>query len=129
MFPPFINFLKSFFVFCMILSLPVFYISFFVQNPLISPLIPAQFIFFILTTGILHYLLLKGLEKKPQMFVTYFMGLTGLKMFLYLIIIVIYFFIYKSQAMSFIVSFLAFYILFTIFEVVSLVKSSRSIQG
>ncbi len=122
----FINFLKSFFVFCTILSLPVFYVSFFVHGQFISPLIPAQFIFFIITTGILHYLLLKSMKKKQHLFVVYYMGIAGLKMFLYLIIIITCFFMYKSQAKSFVISFLSFYIFFTIFEVISILKSSKS---
>ena len=126
MIPAYSHFLKSFFIFCIALAIPVFYISFCVVNPLFSHTIPIQFIFFILVTGILHYFFIKNLEKKPQQFVTAFLGLTGLKLFLYLMVIVVYFLTNKKDAVAFILSFLFFYLVFTAFEIYSLLKSSNA---
>jgi hypothetical protein len=126
MIPAYAHFLKSFFIFCMALAFPVFYVSFFVANPLFSHTIPIQFVFFILITGLLHYFFIKNLEKKPQQFITTFLGLTGLKLFLYLMIIVVYFLTNKKDAVSFILSFLFFYLVFTAFEVYSLLRSSNT---
>jgi hypothetical protein len=124
--PAYSNFLKSFFVFCIALAVPVFYVSFFVINPLFSHTIPIQFIFFIVITGMLHYFFIKNLEKKPQQFVTAFLGLTGLKLLLYIMVIVIYFLTNKKDAVSFILSFLFFYLVFTAFEIYSLLRSSNA---
>jgi hypothetical protein len=126
MLPAYINFLKSFFIFCMLLAVPVFGLSFFVQHPLISHTLPLQFIFFIIITGGLHYFFIKNLEKKPQQFVTTFLSLTGLKLFLYLMVIVVYFITNKKEATSFLLSFLFFYLTFTAFEVFSLLKASNA---
>lgn len=124
--PTFISFLKSYFVFCCILAIPVFYIAFNVESDLVNPLMPLQFLFFVVLTGLLHYVLLRSLKKNPKLFISYFMTLTGLKMFLYLIILTTYLFLFKEQAKSFVVSFLLFYLLFTAFEAIALFKSSRS---
>jgi hypothetical protein len=124
--PAYTHFLKSFFIFCMAMAIPVFIISFFIQSPLFSHTLPLQFIFFIVITGTLHYFFIKNMEKKPQQFVTTYLGLTGLKLFIYLIIIVGYFITNKNDAVSFILSFLFFYLAFTAFEVFSLLKSSRA---
>jgi hypothetical protein len=126
MLPAYINFLKSFFIFCMCLAVPVFCISFFVQHPLFSHTLPLQFIFFIIITGVLHYFFIVNLEKKPQQFVTTFLGLTGLKLFIYLIVIVVYFITNKKDATPFLLSFLFFYLIFTAFEVFSLLKASSA---
>lgn len=126
MVPAYSHFLKSFFIFCMALAIPVFFVSFFVENPLFSHTIPIQFIFFIIVTGFLHYFFINSLEKRPQQFLTAFLSLTVLKLFIYLIVIVVYFVTNKKDAVSFILSFLFFYLAFTIFEIYSLLKSSNT---
>jgi bacteriorhodopsin len=79
-------------------------------------------LFFILTTAFIHVLLVKVSEKDPRKFVTYFMGMTGIKLFAYLIIILAYGLSNRETAQGFIICFLITYFLYSGFEVVTLMR-------
>jgi hypothetical protein len=79
-------------------------------------------LFFIATTALIHVVLIKAANDDPKKFVNYFMGITALKLFAYLIIIVIYGLINRDGAQGFIVCFLLSYFLYSGFEVVTLIK-------
>ncbi|MBL0327875.1 MAG: hypothetical protein IPP64_00305 [Bacteroidetes bacterium] len=87
-----------------------------------SDLLLALWVFFIVTTAGIHYLLTSVSEKEPKRFVGYFMGITAMKLFGYLIIIVIYALLKKEAALGFTLWFLTLYLLYSGFEVVMLMK-------
>jgi hypothetical protein len=70
----------------------------------------------------MHFILLRSGQGDPKAFVRMFMGLTTFKLFIFLLVIVAYAFTHKATAVSFILHFLIFYLLFTTFEVVLLYK-------
>jgi hypothetical protein len=88
------------------------------QSNLMLPLL----LFFIISTALIHYMLLKVSEKDPKRFVGYFMGITAIKLFGYLIIITIYALLKKEAALGFTLWFLVLYLLYSGFEVVMLLK-------
>ncbi|MBL7923940.1 MAG: hypothetical protein JNL88_07060 [Bacteroidia bacterium] len=67
-------------------------------------------------TAGLHYGLLKRKDDSKK-FIRYYMGSTGLKLFLYLLIIIVFAFANKPQVIPFALCFFFFYLSFTIFEV------------
>jgi len=75
------------------------------------------FIYFCVLTVAFHYGLIKSTQSRPQVFVRYYMATTTIKLFLNLIILVVYSVLNKSAAIPFIISFMIFYFLFTVFEV------------
>lgn len=77
-------------------------------------------------TILTHYLLTKAGEKNPAHFIRSYMALTGVKLFLYLIVIVIYCLVKPATAMNFSIAFLAIYFLFSSFEVIALLKHFKS---
>src|SRR6476646_6260617 len=79
-------------------------------------------IFFIVSTFLIHFILVKAAEKDPNSFVGYFMGITGIKLFGYLIIITIYALLKREVALVFTLWFLVLYLLYSGFEVVMLLK-------
>ena len=79
-------------------------------------------LFFIATTALIHYVLMKAASQDPKKFVTYFMGITGIKLFSYLIIIIIFSLLNRETASGFIMCFLCSYFLYSGFEVVTLLK-------
>lgn len=87
-----------------------------------SDLLLALWVFFIVTTAGIHYLLTSVSEKEPKRFVGYFMGITAMKLFGYLIIVVIYALLKKEAALGFTLWFLTLYLLYSGFEVVMLMK-------
>jgi len=73
--------------------------------------------YFLFTLG-LHYYLTK--KADPKSFIMKFMGVVGIKLFLNLIVILVYGLNNKAKAVSFALIFLLVYFLFTIFESVHL---------
>lgn len=118
--------LKSFSVRLAIFSLFTFGILFLWQR-----IVPARFqsevywaiwIFFIASTALIHAFFVKAASKDPKKFVTNYMGITGIKLFLYLIIIIIYGLLNRDTATGFILCFLIMYFFYSVFEVVTLLK-------
>jgi hypothetical protein len=71
-----------------------------------------------------HYFLWKSGKKSFSRFTTTYMLLTTIKLLFYLVLILIYVFAIKEKPISFIITFLALYMVFTIFEVVTLLKKN-----
>ncbi|MEO8087294.1 MAG: hypothetical protein ABI763_10765 [Bacteroidota bacterium] len=82
-------------------------------------------IFFVIT-ALFHYVITKNKEARPQVIVRYYMSGTVLRLFLYIIILLLYRFIDKSTLIPFAIAFILHYFLFTAFEVISLMKQFRS---
>ena len=83
-------------------------------------------LYFFISTALFHRMTLKANEKSPQHFVRTFIGTTAIRMFLGLIIIVIYALLYKATAMGFALLFLLLYFIYLIFEVLLLLTFLRS---
>jgi len=71
------------------------------------------------------YLIHLGLRKPDPGFTQVFLGVTMLRFFLYLALLVAYSLVFREDAIRFILGFLAFYFLFTFFEVGMLFRSVR----
>jgi len=82
-------------------------------------------LFFCITLA-LHWYLLRSSRKEIIKFTPRFIGATGIKMLLYIIIIVIFLLIDRAHAVSFLVWFLFCYFLYTLLEIISLLRFFRS---
>ncbi len=76
--------------------------------------------FLLVSTTLIHIKLIR--IENPKTFIYYFMGMTGVKLFGYLIIILVYDLLKKDQALGFTIFFLMMYFLHTGFEVFTLLK-------
>lgn len=86
-------------------------------------------LFFIAGTAAFHFGLTKSLASGSKQFIRYYMAATGLKLLLYIAIIVLYATVNKAGLMAFAFCFLLFYLLFTVLEVATSYKEfGRSIQ-
>jgi len=74
-------------------------------------------ILFFLVTFLFHLGLQRSNAKNPSAFVRYYMGASGVKLAFFLTVIIIYALVNKSQAMTFAITFFAFYLIYTTFEV------------
>lgn len=83
-------------------------------------------LFFIVALAIYHFML-KALEKRPARFVYMFLLTTMVKLLVYMMFMVIYALLNREEARPFIVSFFVLYVLFTVVEVVSLLKVNRQV--
>lgn len=80
-------------------------------------------LFFIIVNLILYKLSEKAKQKEMKKFSIFFMSATFLKLFLYLCIIILYFLLNKADIIPFLITFFAYYVIFTIIEVSSVVQS------
>ena len=93
-------------------------------NPIPHPEV-VILIFFVIT-ALFHYIITKNKDARPQVIVRYYMSGTVLRLFLYIIILLLYRFIDKPTLIPFAIAFVLHYFLFTVFEVMALMKQFKS---
>lgn len=86
-------------------------------------------LFFIFSTAIIQNIFLKAEKQSPATFIRAFMAVTGLKFFLYLLLIIVYLLLAKKGALPVVLCFLLMYLAFMTFEVVHLLKFFRQKQN
>lgn len=91
-----------------------------------SPHIIYIVLYFFVSIGGIHRFLIKANTQSPQNFVRSYIAFTALKLLLNLMVIILYIFINRSQAIVFILSFLILYFIFLVFEIISLQKELRN---
>jgi hypothetical protein len=117
-----IRFIKNLLIFSAILSAISYIVFAFAIPQYYLPVYPYLFVFFVVSTILVHALLTKAGKHKASRFSTIFMGSVSAKLFLYILFIIIYILVDKSTAVPFLVSFLILYFLFTFFETAYLLK-------
>ena len=73
-----------------------------------------------------HYGLVRSSVGRPQNFIRYYMAATTIKLLIHLSVILAYALTHKEKAISFIISFMVAYAIFTAFEVVTAMKQKKS---
>lgn len=85
------------------------------------PFFPAVPLFLFAVTLVMHVYLLRTGEKDGRKFTARYLGAMGIKIFIYLVFLVVILFIASGYAVPFLISFLVCYAAFTVMEVVALV--------
>lgn len=85
-------------------------------------------LFFIAITAVIHIVLMKASDNSPKSLINWFMAITGIKLFTYLTIILIYGLLNGEKALGFVMLFLVFYFLYSAFEVTTLLRSFKKIN-
>lgn len=120
------NHFKKFFtslcIFTLALGLLAYILSVLLPAAYISPLLPYMFPYFLLLTLLVFFILTKETKKSFSNFVNRFMLATFGKMIVSIIVMLCYVFSYRADAVPFILSFFILYILFSLYEVVALLK-------
>jgi hypothetical protein len=104
---------------CAILAGLAKYFSF-VKLPNIALFLPIAF--FVALSVMLHIYLLKSTEGRPQRFVTAFMGVQAIKMFVHLTTMTVVGFFIPNIAVHFILVYAFYYLAFTLVETISLMR-------
>ncbi len=87
---------------------------------------PLSVIIFFALTLLFFFLIVKRGENNPNKFVRMFLLSTTIKIFTLLIYLTGYLLYDRSEAVPFLISFLVLYLIFTIFEVFSAVRISKT---
>ena len=80
-------------------------------------LFPLQVAVVSIVTVISHLRLMTAVEQNARKFSTTFLSVMSVKLFIYLIFILVCLLLDRSNAVNFVLTFLALYVIFTIFEV------------
>lgn len=104
----------------------VFIISFVLFSTVLKiwyfPAYPYQILLIALVTTIGHLWILKAAGQNTRRFTTAYMASVTLKLMVYLTFMLVYLLIDHSQVIPFAITFITFYISFTIFEVVQVLN-------
>lgn len=105
------------------------YLLFFQFKPeYFHPVMPFMLIYILALTLLSHRSMLKSLTKRPNVFVNTFMMFMGIKLLSYLAFIAIVAFIDTTNIISFTLSFFGVYLVYTVFETVSILKSEKEFK-
>ena len=121
-------FLKKLLIFTIVVGLAGYVVFFILPVQFYTPAYPFLVAFFFALTSIVHYILQKAVVRRPARFVNQFMLTTFLKLLFVLIVMVIYALVRPGDAIRFIITYFCLYILFTTFEVISILNYARSIS-
>ena len=118
----FIKFLRGFTVYTLIITLLSIAIYYALPELRMTPVYLYLIAFMYAVNFLLFAKLSRSIQNKPNRFINAFMLLNFGKLFLYIILIAIYIFLYRNDAVSFTITFVVYYALFTIYEVTAILK-------
>jgi len=105
------------------------YIAFLKFKPeYFHPVMPYMLMYILAITLLSHHSMLKSLTKRPAVFVNTFMMFMGIKLLSYLAFIAIVAFIDTTNIISFTLSFFVVYLVYTVYETMSILKSEKEFR-
>ena len=119
------NYIEKILILTAVLAL-LMVIAFLLIPQSISIALPFLLAFFLGISIVSYKILQKKARNEPRRFITGFMAHTVVRMMIYLFIILAYGFIYRSDAVNFIIGFFILYTVFTFFEVMQFIAITRS---
>jgi hypothetical protein len=122
----FVKFLKNLIIYSLALGVIATLVIYFAPAIIVTPTLPYLIIFFFASTILVHYILLKSLERKFARFTNVYMLITTIKLLFFLGIIAIYAFSNRDDAIRFSITFVILYLFYAFFEVIEIIKISRS---
>ena len=89
---------------------------------------PFLLLFFSFVTLVTHFVLMRSLTKSQRAFINTFMLSVMARLLVYLMFFGIYIYLNKENVLVFTIIFLLFYITFTLFEVISVLRYLKKAQ-
>ena len=117
--------LISFTIYALTIALISSVIYIWVPSIPISHTYPYILLFIYILTLIILGLLIKSMETKLNRFINAFMLINFAKLVLYCIVIFIYAYLNREDAVGFIAVFFIYYVLFTAYEIVFLLRTNK----
>jgi len=99
-----------------------FALSYLMPTPLISRAWPFIILFFLSVSLLVYRFLIKNSKGNHGKFINAFLLTTTVKLLLYLAIILVYSLLNRGDAIGFIITFFIYYLIFTVFEIFSIIK-------
>lgn len=89
------------------------------------PIFIALYVYFPMITSIIHAVLIKQIDKRPQLFVNYFMGSMSVKLFLSLILLLVVLYTMPKVRVPFALMFMLMYLVYTALSVTIVFKKLK----
>ena len=125
-------FLKKALLFCLVMTVISLVLFETLLKAYYLKIYPLQFGLIALVTILSHLKLMNAIQLNIRKFNTIYLGIMALKLFLYILFIMVCLLIDRSRAIEFVMSFLVLYIFFTVFEVIEisnfLKKNTKSLN-
>lgn len=86
---------------------------------------PAIVVFFAITSAAMYFLSERAKQKGMRKFANFYMAATVIKMVVYLAIIIVYIMNFKEDGKHFAITFLAIYLIYSVFETIKLAKKEK----
>lgn len=118
------SFLLKLFIFSLVIGLVVLLLNLFLPPDAVSPSLPFLVIYFFVITAAVHYALVRSTVYSARRYVSYFMLATFAKFFIYVVTVFAYAFFNRSDLLPFVIAFFILYILYTVFEVLAIIKKT-----
>ena len=122
---------SKFIIKLLLLTISIFLIAFFIFKFFLCMyylnIFPYLLMFFAIITALFHYFLIKSSQHEIKKFINTFMIFTGIKLMLYILFILIFILLNKSSAVVFVMGFIILYVIYSIFEIISIVKYLKKI--
>ena len=120
-----LRFSKGLTVYALIITLVSSGVSYWFPQVHLTPV----YLYLIAFIYAVHFLLIgqlvKAMQNKPNRFINTYMLLNFGKLFLFIIVIAVYSFLYRDDAIAFAVTFFVYYVLFTAYEIALLLKINK----
>lgn len=113
-------FLKKFILFCLVLISMSLLLFDTVLKDMYLKIYPLQFAVVAVVTFLSHLRLMKSFDQNIRKFSTTFLSTMSVKLFVYMVFIIICLLIDRSHAVIFVLTFLVLYLCFTTFEVIQI---------
>ncbi|MGM0611878.1 MAG: hypothetical protein ACQESM_00055 [Bacteroidota bacterium] len=98
-------------------------------DEIVTPVLFPMIVFFYVLSAIVHLILVNASKQKFTRFNNRYMLATVIKLLLFMVILITYVLQNTGDAVNFLITFLILYVLFTGFEVISIVKATRKIKS
>jgi len=122
------QFSKKIILISLLIALLTFGLNYIISTNLISSSWPILILFFLSISLLVHRFLLKKSSENHGKFINAFLLTTTVKLLLFLAVILIYVLLNRDDAIGFILTFFAYYLIYTSFEIFSILKILRRTQ-
>jgi hypothetical protein len=116
--------LRRLLLFSAVVSLAAVAAFFILPGTFFSPAIPFLILFFIATSLLSFHYIIRTADKRFIKFVNAYLLTVVIKLLLYAVILIAYAFLYRSDAVPFMLGFFLLYLSYTVFESVSIIRYS-----
>ena len=119
------QFVKKLIILTLFVGLLSFGATYLIPKQFVSPALPYLLIFFFGVSTYTFYLALKAFSQKTSRHANFFMISVFAKLLIYVAVIIAYAFINTGDILNFILTFFVYYLIFTVFETLQILKVQK----